>query len=161
MGSPRLWQNSPSPVWAIPIPYWVKNLFFCMLECSPLLCLVPTAHFVFLRYVRIRTQRTAVARWLATNLATHLPLSYLLLSCIASSLQLNTHTFLPVPVSFFSATIRKSALFVVVNWYFNDEFSPDWVECWKRWTIFLLSTKVATFLLTTCAYGSTYYLFYG
>jgi hypothetical protein len=31
------------------------------------------AHFVFLRDVWIRTQRAAVASWLATNLATNLP----------------------------------------------------------------------------------------
>jgi hypothetical protein len=31
------------------------------------------AHYLYLRYVRIRTQRTAVANRRATNLATHLP----------------------------------------------------------------------------------------
>ncbi len=46
----------------MPVVYTVYNLIF--------------AHFVFLRYVWIGTQRAALASRRATNLATHLPTKF-------------------------------------------------------------------------------------
>ncbi len=52
--------------------YYLKKTKFCGLECVGH-SIAYVAHFIFLKDVRIRTQRAAVASRRATNLATHLP----------------------------------------------------------------------------------------